>query len=68
MAHPSYGVHVSVRVRPELADRLDRLAAKAGVSRSQFLRLVLGRVDERAVPAGLAEVGAELAATRTARP
>ena len=68
MAHPAYGVHLSLRVRPELADRLDRLAASAGVNRSQFLRLVLGRVDERAVPPGLAEVGAELAAARTARP
>lgn len=68
MAHPSYGVHLSLRVRPELASRLDRLAASAGLSRSQFLRIVLGRVDERAVPPGLAEVGAELAATRTVRP
>ena len=68
MAHPSYGVHVSVRVRPDVVDRLDRLATKAGLSRSQFLRIVLARVDERSMPAGLAEVGADLAASRTARP
>jgi len=68
MAHPSYGVHVSVRVRPETVDRLDRLATTAGLNRSQFLRIVLGRLDERAVPAGLVEAGAELAATRTVRP
>ena len=68
MAHPSYGVHLTLRVRPEVADRIDRLAAMAGLSRSQFLRIVLGRVDERALPPGLADVGAELAATRTARP
>jgi|tagenome__1003787_1003787.scaffolds.fasta_scaffold10066389_1 predicted transcriptional regulator len=68
MVHPSYGVHVSVRVRPELVDRLDRLATKAGLSRSQFLRIVLGRVNEQSLPAGLADVGAELAASRTVRP
>lgn len=68
MPNISHGVHLSVRVRPEIADRLDRLATTAGLSRSQFLRMVLGRLDDRSVPAGLAEVGAELAAARTVRP
>ena len=60
-------VHVSVRVRPDLARRLDTLAASSGLSRSQFLRLVLARVGEGDVPRGLVEHAAELRAARAAR-
>ena len=72
MAHRGGGaesapVHVSVRVPPEVARRLDSLAGSAGLSRSQFLRLVLGRVGEGDVPKGLVEHAAELRAARAAR-
>ena len=68
MIKGGYAVHVSVRVRPELARRLDDMARASGLSRSQFLRLVLGRLNAHDVPPGLIEHGRELQAARTLAP
>ena len=59
--------NLTVRVPRALADRLDGLAGAAGLSRSQFVRLVLGRLEQDDLPRGLIEHAADLRAARTAR-
>ena len=59
--------NLTVRVPRALADRLDGLAGAAGLSRSQFVRLVPGRLEQDDLPHGLIEHAAELRAARAAR-
>ena len=46
---------ITARLPDGLVDRIDGLAESAGLTRAQFLRLVLSRVSERDLPTGLVE-------------
>ena len=65
--HEGAAANLTVRIPRTLAERLDRLAGSAGLSRSQFVRLVLGRLEQDDLPRGLIEHAADLRAARTAR-
>lgn len=58
---------LTVRVPTATLDTLDRIANLAGLSRATLVRLVLNRVSESDVPAGLIEHGDELRAARVLR-
>ena len=49
-----------VRVPTSMAERVDTLAERAGLNRSQLLRLLLARVDDEDIPSGLLTVADEL--------
>jgi hypothetical protein len=49
-----------VRVPTPLVERVDNLAERAGMNRSQLVRLLLSRADEGAIPSGLLNSGNEL--------
>lgn len=49
-----------VRVPTPVAERVDDLAERAGLNRSQFLRLLLARVDDEDVPSGIFAVADDL--------
>lgn len=57
-------VPVAVRVSTDIANRLDNLALRAGLSRAQLLRYVLANVREDHIPSTFFESADELRATR----
>jgi hypothetical protein len=60
-------VTISVRAPVAVRRQIDHLAHLAGLSTSQFLRLVLARLGPEDVPSALAASRSELQAARTAR-
>ena len=58
----SLGVHVSLRVRRETAERIDTLARGAGMRRSEFVRALLTRIGGTGLPAGWLDGPERLAA------
>jgi hypothetical protein len=60
-------VCVSVRAPAEIAERIDTLASSAGLTRSQFLRLVLARLGPGDVPLDLVASRDHIEAARGAR-
>ena len=57
---------ITARLPERLVDRIDGLAESAGLTRAQFLRLVLSRVSESDLPTGLVENAARLRDARAA--
>ena len=57
---------ITARLSDGLVDRIDGLAESAGLTRAQFLRLVLSRVSECDLPRGLVENAARLRDARGA--
>lgn len=62
--HDTFGVHVSLRVRRDTAERIDTLARGVGMRRSEFVRALLTRIGGTGLPAGWLD-GAERLAART---
>jgi predicted DNA-binding protein len=57
-------VPVAVRVPNVVADRLDSLAERSGLSRAQLLRFVLANVRDEDIPRPFFEAANDLRATR----
>jgi hypothetical protein len=63
----TFGVHVSLRVQRETAERIDTLARDVGMRRSEFVRALLTRVGGTGLPAGWLDGPERLAARTVAR-
>jgi hypothetical protein len=55
IANPPRSPRLMVRIPPEFGRHLDEVATAAGLSRSQLVRLVLGRLRTNDLPPGLIE-------------